>query len=139
MTQTLPSIAFALVLAVSCVACDKLKPPLPETQKPPTPATAVSTEDAQRKAFAHAAQKELDELTAAITELRVKAKVANAQAQGTLDAEIARVDAQRREVQQLLSDLKATTLDSWVGVKESFGSALERLKAGVAKIRKSAN
>ena len=139
MKRTLASLAFTVVLAVSCVSCDKLKPPLPELQKSQPVAGTASPQDLERRAFSQAAQKELDELHTAIGDMRARAKHANAQVQALRDEELARLDAQRGEVQQRLADLESATLENWGGLKQTFGSALEKLKAGVAAIRKSAN
>ncbi len=138
MTRNLASITLAVVLAVTYVSCDKVKPPLPELQKPAA-ANAATAQDTQRRAFTQAAHKELDELAKAIGELRQKAGTLNAQAQAKLNQEQAKLEAQKLEVERLLADLESATLENWSGLKEACGSAIEKLKAGVAGIRKSAN
>ena len=138
MKRNLTSITIAVVLAVTYVSCDKVKPPLPELQKPAV-ANAATAQDTQRRAFTQAAHKELDELARAIGELKQKAGTMNAQAQAKLNQEQAKLEAQKLEVEKLLADLESATLENWGGLKQTFGSALEKLKAGVAAIRKSAN
>lgn len=130
--------AIVVVLAASCVACDKIKPPQPELQKPPTTSGPVSQPEGERKAFAEAAQKELDDLRNAIAEFRARAETANTQTKARLSEEIEKLEAELRETQQRLMALKSTTVESWTQLKESFGTSLEKLKNGVENFRKNA-
>ncbi len=139
MTRNLASVTIAVVLAVTYVSCDKVKPPLPELQKPPAVANAATAQDTQRRAFTQAAHKELDELAQAIGELRQKAGTMNAQARVKLNQERAQLETQKLAVEQLLADLESATLENWSGLKETYGSAIEKLKTGVAEVRKSDN
>ena len=123
-----------IILIATCVSCDKIKPPQPELQKPPT----TSGQADEREAFAHAAQKELDELRAAIAEFRAKAEAANLQTKAKLGEEVEKLEAELRESQQRLMALKSATVESWNQVKESFGNSLGKLKNGIDNFRKSA-
>lgn len=137
MLQFLLKTGGALVLAVTFVSCDKIKPPMPELQKPPTASGQADQQDRERKAFAQTAQKELDELRVAITDLRAKAKAANAQTQARLGEEVDKLEGELREVQQRLVELKSATVESWHQVTDSFGKSLDRLKARVESFRKN--
>ncbi|MFZ2387201.1 MAG: hypothetical protein WB542_14995 [Polaromonas sp.] len=136
MKQSLSTIGFILVVAAACVSCDKLKPPIPELQKPPATSGQASEPEGERKAFAQAAQKELDQLGATITEFKAKAEAANAQTKAKLGEEVGKLEADLRETQQRLTELKSATIESWNQVKESFGKSLEKLKSGIESFRK---
>lgn len=117
-----------MALAVTCVACDKIKPPSPELQQPPSPSSQASQPDEERTAFAQTAQKELDELRSVIAEFRTKAR---------LDTEVEKLEAGLRETQQRLSELKSATAESWTQLKESFGKSREQLKNAIENFRKT--
>lgn len=136
MKQSLSTIGFILVVAAACVSCDKLKPPIPELQKPPATSGQASEPEGERKAFAQAAQKELDQLGATITEFKAKAEAANAQTKAKLGEEVGKLEADLRETQQRLTELKSAMIESWNQVKESFGKSLEKLKSGIESFRK---
>ena len=131
-------VALTLVLAGSCVSCDKISPPLPELQKPPAATQAPGKQEDERTAFAQAAQKELDELQAVILELKAKADAANLQTKARLAAEVEQLEVVLRETQQRLAELKSTTRGSWKDLKETFGQSLEKLKDGIENFRKNA-
>ncbi|MDO8248608.1 MAG: hypothetical protein Q7T78_02660 [Rhodoferax sp.] len=125
-----------LVLAVGSVSCDKIRPPQPELQKPPA-TSGQANPSGEREAFAQAAQKELDELKKAISELKAKAESANLQTKAKLGEEIEKLEAEWRETQQRLTELKAATLESWNQLKETFGNSLVKLKNGIDNLRKN--
>ncbi|MFZ2295237.1 MAG: hypothetical protein WAW46_09395, partial [Polaromonas sp.] len=110
--------------------------PIPELQKPPATSGQASEPEGERKAFAQAAQKELDQLGATITEFKAKAEAANAQTKAKLGEEVGKLEADLRETQQRLTELKSATIESWNQVKESFGKSLEKLKSGIESFRK---
>lgn len=126
-----------VVLAVTCVSCDKMKPPPPELQKPPTPSSQASQPAEERTAFAHAAQKELDELQGVIAEFKTRAAAANQQTKARLDVEVEKLEVELRETQQRLKELKSTTAESWNQVKESFGKSREQLKKTIENFPKT--
>lgn len=138
MKHFLSTAATVIVLAATCVACDKIKPPQPELQKPPVASGEASPQDGERQAFAHAAQKELDELRAAIAEFRAKAEAANVQTKARLSEEVGKLEAELRETEQHLVELKSATVESWNQVKASFGNSLDKLKSRIENFRKSA-
>ena len=136
MMQLLKRAGVVLTLALACVACDKVKPPQPELQKPPTASGQAASQDRERSEFGQAAQKELDELRAAITELRAKAGAANAQTQARLSQQADKLELEWREAQQRLSELKSATVESWRQTKESFGKTISQLKASIEASRR---
>lgn len=138
MKRILSTAGIVIILAAAGVACDKIKPPQPELQKPPTTSDQASQQEGERNAFAQAAQKELDELRSVIAEFRTKAEAANQEAKARLGEELAKLETELRDTQQRLTELKSTTLESWKQTKESFGKSLEKLKSGVADFRKNA-
>lgn len=126
-----------MALTLTCVACDKIKPPSPELQKPPSPSSQASQPDDERTAFGQTAQKELDELRSVIAEFRTKAATANQQTKARLDTEIEKLEVGLRETQQRLSELKSATAESWTQLKESFGKSREQLKNAIENFRKT--
>lgn len=138
MNPSLSVMGLVLVVAAASVACDKIKPPLPEMQKPPATSGQASPQESERTAFAQAAQKELDELKVTIAEFKAKAEASGAQAKARLGEEVKKLEADLGEAQNRLTELKAATVESWSQVKESFSRSFERLKGGVENFRKSA-
>lgn len=137
MKQLLSAIGLVLVVSATCVSCDKLRAPQPELQKPPAVSGQPSQQEGEHKAFGQAAQKEIDELGATISEFKAKAEASNAQTKARLGEEVGKLEADLRETQQRLTELKAATVDSWNQVKESFGNSLEKLKNGIENFRKN--
>lgn len=137
MKRLLSTTGVVIVLAVSCVACDKIKPPQPQLQKP-LASSGQASQPGEHEAFAQAAQKELDELRSAISELRAKAATANLQTKARLTEEIEKLEAKLRETQQQLMALKSGTVESWNQLKMSFVKSLEQLKSGIENYRKNA-
>lgn len=138
MKRFLSVIGSVAVLAATCVSCDKIKPPLPELQTPPTASGQANQREDERKAFAQAAQKELDELQNVIAEFKAKAQAANLQTKARLADELGKLEAQLRETQQRMMEWKSATVESGNQLKESFSKSLERLKNEIANFRKSA-
>ncbi len=138
MKSSLSAVGLALVVAVASVACDKIKPPMPETQKPPAASGQAGPQEGERTAFAQAAQKELDDLKATIAGFKARAEASTAQTKAKLGEEVQKLEADLRVAEQRLTELKAATVESWTQVKASFSSALEKLKGGVENFRKSA-
>lgn len=138
MKKSLSVIGLVLVVAAASVACDKIKPPLPEMQKSPATSGQASQPEGERKAFMQAAEKELKDIKATITEFKAKAEVASAQTKARLGEEVKNLEADLRVAEQRLTELKAATVESWNQVKETFSSALQKLKGGVENFRKNA-
>lgn len=138
MKSSLSVIGLVLVVAAASVACDKIKPPMPEAQKTPAASGQAGPQEAERTAFAQAAQKELDDLKATIAGFKAKAETASAQTKARLGEEVQKLEADLRVAEQRLADLKAATVESWAQMKASVSSALEKLKSGVENFRKSA-
>lgn len=139
MKNAILAASVVVALAASNVACDKLQPPQPQLQPPPPAAGgAVGQTEAERSAHAVTAQKDLDEQRTALAQLRIKAEAANEQAKARLRAELDALDAELGDVQKRLTELKATTAESWQQLKESFGKSLDKLKSGIEKFRKDA-
>jgi ribosomal protein L29 len=137
MKRLLSPTGVLLVLAVSCVSCDKIKPPQPQLQKPPASSSQAS-QQGEHEAFAQAAQKELDELRSSIFELRAKVATANLETKARLGEEIEKLEANLRETQQHLIALKAGTMASWNELKVSFVKSFEQLKSGIDNYQKNA-
>lgn len=136
MMQALLKTGVVLILAATFVSCDKIKPPLPELQKPPAVSDQVAQQGQERKAFAQTAEKELDEIRAAIADFRAKSAAANAQTKARLGEEIDELEGEWREAQKRLLALKSATLESWKEMKDSFGKSLDKLKAKMKDFRK---
>lgn len=136
MKRLLSMTGVVVVLAVSCVACDKIKPPQPQLQKPPAPSGQVS--QGEHEAYSQAAQKEVDDLRNVITELKAKATTANQKTKVRLAEEIEKLETKLRETQQQLMTLKSGTVESWNQLKMSFIKSLEQLKSGIENYRKNA-
>jgi flagellar motility protein MotE (MotC chaperone) len=137
MKQFLSMTGIAVVLAVTCVSCDKLKSPQPELQPPPATSGQANPQQGEHAAFAQAAQKELDELRSAIAEFRAKAATANAQTKAKLGEDVEKLESDLRDTQQRLTELKSATVESWNQVKDAFGNSLEKLKNGIDSFRKN--
>lgn len=138
MKSSLTLVGLVVVAAISSVSCDKFRPSQPEVQNQrPAASSAASAQPEDRKAFAESAQKEFDELKVAIAEFKVKAETSGAEAKVKLDEEIIKLEADLRDTQDRLADLKAATAESWVQVKSSFTSSMDRLKSRVESFRKN--
>lgn len=127
----LSKIGIAVTVGLALTACDKIKPPLPELQKPATAPDQAATQSKEHMALTQAAQKELDELRASIAELRAKAETANQETKAKLTEEAESIEAELREAQSKLAALKSATVESWNQLNTSFGQALQALKARV--------
>lgn len=130
--------AVILVLAAATVSCDKLKPPQPQLQPAPSvsgPAGQPAAEE-ERQRFTQSSQKTLDELRDAIAGFKAKADTANVETKAKLNEGIEKLDAEFRDVQQRMGELKSATVESWKQVMESFGSSLEKLKNSVERFGK---
>lgn len=138
MKHFLSTVGVVVVLAATCVSCDKIKSPQPELQKPPTASSETGQQEGGRRAFAQAAQKELDELRGAIAEFRARSEAANVQTKAKLGEEVEKLEVKLRETQQRLTELESATVESWNQLKESFGNSLEKLKNGIENFRKNA-
>jgi hypothetical protein len=136
--KSLSVISLVLVVAAVSVACDKFKPPMPELQKSPAVSGQASQPEGERNAFMQAAEKELNDLKATIAEFEAKAEVTSAQTKARLGEEVKNLEADLRVAEQRLAELKAATAESWNQVKETFSSALKKLKGGVENFRKNA-
>ncbi|CAM3425939.1 hypothetical protein [Polaromonas hydrogenivorans] len=138
MKPSLSVMGLVLVVAAASVACDKIKPPMPELQKSPATSGQASPQEGERTAFAQAAQKELDKLKVTIAEFKAKAEASGAQTKARLGEEVKKLEADLGEAEQRLTELKAATVESWNQLKESFSSSLEKLKSGIESFRKKA-
>lgn len=138
MKQFLSTLGVIVVLSATCVSCDKIKPPQPELQKPPATSGQAEQQEGERKAFTQTAQKELDELRAAIAEFKTKAETASAQTKAKLGEEVGKLEVDLRDTEQRLTELKSATMESWNQMKESFGNSLGKLKNGIESFRKNA-
>lgn len=136
MKRLLSTTGVVIVLAFSGVACDKIKPPQPQLQKPPAPSDQVS--QGEHEAYSQAAQKELDDLRNVIAELKAKVASANQQTKVQLGEEIEKLETKLRDTQQQLMAMKSGTLESWTQLKMSFVKSLEQLKSGIENYRKNA-
>lgn len=138
MKHPLSVLGAVLVVAVSSVACDKIKPPLPEVEKPPAASGQASQPDGERKAFTEAAEKELDALKANIAEFKTKAEASGTEVKAKLGEEVQKLEADLGAAQQRLAALKDATAESWSQLKDAWSSALQKLKSGVENYRKNA-
>lgn len=136
MKPSLTLVGLVVVAAISTVSCDKFRSPQPEVQKPPA-ASADSAQPQERQAFTDSAQKELDEIKLTIAEFKTQAETAGAEAKARLDDEVMKLEADARDAQDRLTDLKAATAESWAKVKASFTSSMDRLKNRVESFRKN--
>ena len=109
MKQLLSMAGVVVVLAVSCVACDKIKPPQPQLPKPP--ALSGQASQKEHEAYSQAAQMEVDDLRNVITELKAKATTANQKTKVRLGEEIEKLEVSLGETQQQLMTLKTGTME----------------------------
>lgn len=132
-------VGLVLVAAVAGVSCDKFKQPLPEIKPPPATSGQPSAEEKERERgeFTQAARKELDELKASIAGFKEKAASSSAQTQARLGEEVKKLEADLADAEQRLTELTASTLESWGQFKESFSRSLDKLKGGVENFRKT--
>lgn len=136
MKRLLSTAGVVVVLATTCVSCDKIKPPQPELQKLPS-MSGQASQQGEREAFTQAAQKELEELRSVISEFRARAETANDQTKARLGVELEKLDAELYETQQHLLELKSDTVKSGNQLQESFGKSLEKLKREIGNFRKN--
>lgn len=132
------SVVAMVALVISCSACDKFKPALPEVEKPPASAAPSNPAEMERAAFTQEAQKDLDELRTMISSLKAQAAKAGHETTASLQADIEKLETELRATQQRLTALKAATEDTGQQLKVAFATSLEQLKYAIEKVRKSA-
>jgi chromosome segregation ATPase len=137
MNHFFSTVGAVIVLATTCVACDKVKPPQPQLQQPPATSGQINPKGEQ-EAFSQAAQKELDDLRNVIAGLRARAGTANLQSKARLGEEVEKLEAELGEAQQRLMELKSVSAESWGQLKESFGKSLGKLKDRIDSFPKNA-
>jgi hypothetical protein len=126
-----------IVLATTCVACDKVKPPQPQLQQPPATSGQVNPQG-ERETFSQTAQKDLDDLRKVVAGLRTRAETANLQSRVQLGEEVEKLEAELGEAQQRLMELKSASAESWGQLRESFGKSLGKLKDRIGSFPKNA-
>lgn len=136
MKNFLSVVGVVVILAATCVSCDKIKPPQPELQTPSAASGQASQQEDEGKAFTQAAQKELDELGNVIAGFRAKAEAGNLQTKARLDNEVGKLEAGLGETQQRMIELKSATVESGNRLKKSLGNSLEKLKNEIDNFRK---
>lgn len=136
MKRLFSSVGIVTLLGVTCVSCDKIKPPQPQLQPPPATSGQTRQQEAERKEFAQAAQKELDELRSVIAEFKAKAEAANVEAKTRLGEQVEKLEAEWRATQQQLSEFKSATVESGHQLTAAFGKSVEKLKNGIDNFRK---
>lgn len=132
------SVVALVALAISCSACDRFKPALPEVEKPPATAAQADPSAKERAAFTQEAQKDLDELGTMVANLKAQAAKAGRETSASLQADIEKMETELRDAQQRLTALKAATEDTRQQLKAAFATSLEQLKYAIEKARKSA-
>ena len=137
MKRLILTVGFVVVTAATCVSCDKFKAPYPQLDKPSDAATQAEKSAGERRAYAQAAQKELDELRAVIADFKSKAESANQETKDKLVQQVARLDGELREAQQRLVELGSATIETWGQLKDSFGKSLKKLKTEVESHRRN--
>ncbi len=117
------------------VACDKIKPPLPQLPAPPAASAPASPQEGgqERQAFAQNFQQELDQLGTKIAELRARVAAAKPQVKEQLVEELNALETRWTEMQQRLPELKSATLETWRQLHESFGKSLDELKSAIQR------
>lgn len=136
MKKLILTVGLVIVVAATGVSCDRFKAPYPQLDKS-SDAAQVEKSASERRAYAQAAQKELDELRAAIADLKSKAESANQETQGKLVQQVERLEGELREVQQRLVELGSATKETWSQLKDSFAKSVEKLKTEVESHRKN--
>lgn len=139
MKKMILTVGLVVVTVATCVSCDRFKAPYPQLDKPSDAAQQAEKSASERRAYAQAAQKELDELRAVIADLKSKAESANQETQGKLVQQVERLEGQLREVQQRLVELGSATKETWIQLKESFANSFEKLKMEVESHRKNSS
>jgi septal ring factor EnvC (AmiA/AmiB activator) len=128
-----------LVFALANVGCDKIKPPQPGLQAPPAASGSPVIKPGDQETFAQNAQKELDQMAVAIAELRTKVDAANATTKAKLSEELDRLEVDFKETQARLIEAKSATASSWEQLKEALAKSLDKLRSGMASLRKSSS
>lgn len=137
MKKLIWTVGLVIFLALTGVSCDKFKGPYPQLDKPSDAAQQAEKSAGERRAYAQAAQKELDELRAAIADLKSRAESANEETQGKLGQQVERLEGELREVQQRLVELGSATKETWSQLNDSFTKSYEKLKTEVEIHRKN--
>jgi len=137
MKKLILTVAWVIVVAATGVSCDRFKAPYPQLDKPSDAAQQAEKSASERRAYAQTAQKELDELRAAIADLKSRAESASQETKGKLVQQVERLEGELREVQQRLVELGSATKDTWSQMKDSFAKSVEKLKTEVENHRKN--
>ena len=137
MNRPIWTTSLVVAAAIAGVACDKVKSPEPEIDKPDTAANPMDNAASERKAFTLAAQKELEELRAVVANLRTKAEAASQESKAKLRQQVDQLELELHETQQRLTDLGTATAQTWSRLKDAFTKSLEKLKAEIENNRKN--
>lgn len=137
MKKMILTVGLVIVVAATGVSCDRFKGPYPQMDKPSDAAQQAEKSAGERRAYAQAAQKELDELRTVIADLKSRAESANQETQGKLVQQVERLEGELREVQQRLVELGSATKETWSQLKDSFAKSFEKLKTEVENHRKN--
>lgn len=128
----------AIALAASLAACDRSKMNQPETSKTESTATSDFPAEQDRQAFIRSAEKEMEDLRGAISDLKAKAAAANEQAKVRLQAEAEDLEVEWRATKDRLSTLQTATAQSWKQLNDAFANSLRHLKDAIETSRKKA-
>ncbi|HUX89925.1 MAG TPA: hypothetical protein VMV48_04480 [Gallionellaceae bacterium] len=85
----------------------------------------------EREEFVRQAQKEIDELSAKLDDIRTKAVDATGSAKQKLDQQIVLLEQERKDVEGQLARLKAEIGEQWKDLKAGVTAAIERLRRSV--------
>ena len=89
--------------------------------------------------YQKSAQAKLDQLSASIDDLKIKAETADAQAQGGLHQAVRGLQKQRDDLQAKLDALKSSTADAWKdmtgGINQSLGDLQKACDRAAAQLK----
>lgn len=86
---------------------------------------------AERDRFASEVQKEVDELSSEIAELRKKTLTATGQARENIQQRLAALEQERKTVEEKLAAMKAAMGEKWKELREDISNSLGKLKKSV--------
>ncbi|NMM29301.1 MAG: hypothetical protein HHJ12_18995 [Glaciimonas sp.] len=143
------AIAIALTTSLSLLAaCDKAEGPLPKvsTAEQPAPQMEVKQDGAngaansttapsqsERESTLQMARQEIDQLTAQVEALKVKAQDASVALKEKLASDIRGFEPDLKEVETKFNALKVAGANAWQDMKTAFTASIDKLKASVEK------
>lgn len=131
MTKLLLALLLGVMLAGS--GCEKKEERILPKVDTANQADAGEQSRSEREEFVRQAQKEIDDLSAKLDDIRKKAMDATGNAKQKLDQQVVLLEQEKKDVEGQLAKLKAEIGEQWKDLKAGVTAAIEKLRRSVQK------